>query len=335
MRIVHHYHWALRGDFGTSIAVRGWCQAVAAAGEDVALLTAVHGAVATPPAGVELLPLAAAPADLAMPGSLGRAFDGADVVVLHGGWDVRTPRPPPRHDGKVPYLVTPHGAYYPQVFDRRKILLKRAWWSATNGGTSALARGGICSSKRRRRTSSRGRSRSTGDRSQRVVAPDGARGGRTKSRTCCGSGATTLSTGLDLPIEALSLVPSPERIPVRLHGVDWHGKRSAVSALVRDRGLDGSVAVEGPIYGDEKWGLMAGARIPLSLAMGRLSDRGRRGRVDRRADARHVVPGGVVPRVPGRRDPSGARTGCARARPPGVARARIVRGRCPSCRGDP
>ena len=66
--------------------------------------------------------------------------------------------------------------------------------------------------------------------------------------------------GLDLLIEALSLVPSPERIPVRLHGVDWHGKRSAVSALVRDRGLDGSVAVEGPIYGDEKWGLMAGAR---------------------------------------------------------------------------
>ena len=55
-------------------------------------------------------------------------------------------------------------------------------------------------------------------------------------------------------------MPSPERIPVRLHGVDWHGKRSAVSALVRDRGLDGSVAVEGPIYGDEKWGLMAGAR---------------------------------------------------------------------------
>ena len=130
-------------------------------GEDVALLTAVHGAVATPPAGVELLPLAAAPADLAMPGSLGRAFDGADVVVLHGGWDVRnTAAAAAARRAKVPYLVTPHGAYYPQVFDRRKILLKRAWWSATNGGTSAPRGARICSSKRRRRTSSRGASRS-------------------------------------------------------------------------------------------------------------------------------------------------------------------------------
>ena len=77
--------------------------------------------------------------------------------------------------------------------------------------------------------------------------------------------------GLDLLIEALSLVPSPERIPVRLHGVDWHGKRSAVSALVRDRGLDGSVAVEGPIYGDEVGAHGRCPWIPLSLAMGRLS----------------------------------------------------------------
>ena len=158
MRIVH-YHWALRGDFGTSIAVRGWCQAVAAAGEDVALLTAVHGAVATPPAGVELLPLAAAPADLAMPGSLGRAFDGADVVVLHGGWDVRNTAAAAAARRAVPYLVTPHRAYYPQVFDRRKILLKRLV-VGDRTAVPPLRAGRASVLRRRRRTSSRGASRS-------------------------------------------------------------------------------------------------------------------------------------------------------------------------------
>ena len=263
MRIVHYYHWALRGDFGTSIAVRGWCQAVAAAGEDVALLTAVDGAVATPPAGIELLPVAAAPADLAMPGSLGRAFDGADVVVLHGGWDVRnvTAAAAARR-AKVPYLVTPHGAYYPQVFDRRKIMLKRAWWSAIERRYLRSARGAhLFFEEEAPHLVGRGVTLPLVIAPNGFVAPHGVtwRPGEDPYLLWLGR-YDPQHKGLDLLIEALSLVPPPERIPVRLHGVDWHGKRSVVSALVRDRGLDGSVTVEGPIYGDEKWELMAGAR---------------------------------------------------------------------------
>ena len=263
MRIVHYYPWALRGDFGTSIAVRGWCQAVAAAGEEVALLTVEEGAVADPPAGVELLPLPGAPADLATPRSLAPAFDGADLVVLHGGWDIRnTAAAAAARRAKVPYLVTPHGAYYPQVFERRKVFLKRAWWSLVERRYLRSARAAhLFFQEEAAHLAERGAVLPLVIAPNGFVAPPGVTWRPSEEPYLLWLGRyDPQHKGLDLLLEALSLVPASERIPVHLHGVDWHGKRSVVSAIARERGLQRSVTVEGPIYGDEKWQLMAGAR---------------------------------------------------------------------------
>ena len=263
MRIVHFYPWALRGEFGTSISVRGWCRAVAAAGEDVTLLASSDGAKVEPPEGVELLPVAAGPRDLPSPRSLARAFEGADLAVLHGGWDVRnTIAAIAARRGGIPYLVTPHGAYYPQVFDRRKVRLKRTWWDLVErrylraGWAAHLFFEAEASHLAGRGVELRHVIAPNG-----FVAPNGVRWQPAEDAYLLWLGRYDPEhKGLDLLLDAVARVPEGERVPVRLHGVDWHEMRAAVARMVRERALEASVRVEGPVYGDEKWELMAGAR---------------------------------------------------------------------------
>lgn len=263
MRIVHFYPWALRGDFGTSIAVRGWAQAVAAAGEDVALLAARDGARAAPPEGVEMLPLRTGPGDLPSPRSLARGFDGADLVVLHGGWDVRnTGAALVAKRAGVPFLVTPHGAYYPQVFDRRKVRLKRTWWDVVERRYLRAAWAAhLFFEAEAGHLAGRGTELPLVIAPNGFVAPDGVSWQPHGDPYLLWLGRYDPEhKGLDLLIDAVARVPEGQRVPVRLHGVDWHGKRSEVARMVRERGLEGSVRVEGPVYDDAKWELMAGAR---------------------------------------------------------------------------
>ena len=263
MRIVHFYPRALRGDFGTSISVRGWCQAVAAAGEDVALLASANGTRVAPPPGVEVLPLRSGPNDLPSPRSLARAFEGADLAVLHGGWDVRnTVAAIAARRGDIPYLVTPHGAYYPQVFDRRKVRLKRAWWDLVEGRYLRAAWAAhLFFEAEVSHLAGRGAQLPLVIAPNGFVAPNGVRWQPAANAYLLWLGRYDPEhKGLDLLLDAVARVPEGERVPVRLHGVDWHGMRSAVARLVRERALEAWVRVEGPVYGDEKWELMAGAR---------------------------------------------------------------------------
>jgi len=263
VRIVHYYHWALRGEFGTSIAVRGWCQAVAAAGEDVALLASADGATVAPPQAVEVLSLRSGPNDLPSPRSLVHAFDGADLVVLHGGWDVRnTAAAVAARRGGSPYLVTPHGAYYPQVFDRRKARLKRTWWDLVERrylGAAWAAH--LFFEVEASHLAGRGAELPLVIAPNGFIAPKGVRWQPAEDAYLLWLGRYDPEhKGLDLLLDAVARVPEAERIPVHLHGVDWHGMRSVVARMARERGLEASVRVEGPVYGDAKWEVMAGAR---------------------------------------------------------------------------
>src|SRR4030095_14349859 len=53
---------------------------------------------------------------------------GQDLLVLHSGWvyhNVQAARSAARSG--VPYILTPHGAYDPNIFKRRR-RSKRLWW---------------------------------------------------------------------------------------------------------------------------------------------------------------------------------------------------------------
>jgi glycosyltransferase involved in cell wall biosynthesis len=68
-----------------------------------------------------------------------------------------------------------------------------------------------------------------------------------------------VNKGLDVLLRAMRLFPETDRPRLLLHGRDWRGGRSAVERLVRSLDLEETVTVGGPIYGHDKWRLMAQA----------------------------------------------------------------------------
>ena len=67
---------------------------------------------------------------LRFPRGVSRALEGADVMVLHGGWlfgNVVVGRACIRQ--RVPFVLTTHGVYAPEVFER-KATVKRVWAAA-------------------------------------------------------------------------------------------------------------------------------------------------------------------------------------------------------------
>lgn len=263
VKIAHYYHWALQGEFGTGIAVRGWCSALADQGLDVRLVATTTGARVEVPAGVELSAVADRPSGLQVPGVLRERFAGRDLVVLHGGWEPSNLAA--ARDARaagVPYVVMPHGVYYPQVFERRKVLLKRAWWSVLERRylDRALA---IHLFFPEEVAHLEGR----GVRRPFVVAPNGF----TPAVDLTWEPAADPYVawlgrfdpehkGLDLLLAAIRSLDAHERPRVVLHGVDWKGKRADVARTVDELGLADHVAVLDPIYGSDKWAFLSGAR---------------------------------------------------------------------------
>jgi glycosyltransferase involved in cell wall biosynthesis len=263
MRVVHYYHWALDGEFGTAIAVRGWSGAMAAAGDRVRLVTGTTRAVVEPPAGVEVISMPRGIRDVPRMSVLRRAFRGADVVVLHGGWDPRNhlaARVARRLD--VPYVVTAHGVYYPEVFERRKRLLKSLWWNVLERAHLERAMAihlfyrPEAEHLRRRHVRTPIVFAPNGFVAPRDVRwePDGARDvvwlGRFDPE----------HKGLDLLLEAMSVTPEEARPRLRLFGVDWHGQKASIAQLAQRLGVDRDVAIEQPVYGEAKWEILRSAR---------------------------------------------------------------------------
>src|SRR5262245_28678887 len=127
-RIVHYYPRAWVGDGGCSSAVRGWAAALAETGAQV---TVVYDGDGNPPASGDVRWLGAshrAWGRIRFPIGLEKILRGQDLLVLHSGWvyhNVQAARSATRSG--VPYLLTPHGAYDPNVFNRRR-RSKRLWW---------------------------------------------------------------------------------------------------------------------------------------------------------------------------------------------------------------
>jgi glycosyltransferase involved in cell wall biosynthesis len=188
------------------------------------------------------------------PRDLERTLDGQDVLVLHSGWayhNLEAARSAARLG--LPYVLTPHGAYEPNVF-RRKKTAKKLWWKFFE-----------------RRLVSRARAihvhfdeqleelRQLGYPGPVVVAPNGIsvpdfapRAARSDYLLWMGR-FDVETKGLDLLLHALARLPPSDRPRARLHGPDWRGGKQVTAQLVRELRLEDVVAIGPPLYGSEKW----------------------------------------------------------------------------------
>jgi glycosyltransferase involved in cell wall biosynthesis len=252
--MLHYYPHALRGEFGTSSAVRGWCAALSSAGADVTLLVDREGCRVPVPENVSCRPIDhVGSGRWRRPRNL-RAFLGpSDILVLHGGWtaaNVIAARQA-RQRG-LPYVMTAHGAYADEVVRRGRIR-KLLWWVIFERRLvkDALAVHVFFREELRSRLL-----RSTA--SQALVAPTGC--SLLQGLAWKGGGGYLLwlgrfdpvNKGLDLLLRGLSLIEETSRPRVRMHGPDWKGKRSAVEKLVRDLHLSDWVEVGDAVYGSVK-----------------------------------------------------------------------------------
>jgi glycosyltransferase involved in cell wall biosynthesis len=263
LRIVEYYPWALKGEFGTAIAVRGWSTALASAGDDVVLVTGVREDKVPPPAGVELVRLPTTPRDIPRPGRFRDVLRGADLLVVHGGWDVRNLIA--ARDAqimKVPYVVVPHGAFYPQVFVRRHRPRKVAWWRLLERRylERALAIH-VFFDPEAADLRTRGIDRPMVVAPNGYVAPDGVSWHPSVDQPYVAwLGRYDIDhKGTDLLLRALATLEPQDRPRLRLKGVDWHGGRRILERLRVELGLEEHVSIGSPVYGEEKWELIAGS----------------------------------------------------------------------------
>jgi len=184
------------------------------------------------------------------------------LLVTHGGWTL-TNVVAGLHARRlsVPYIVMPHNVYDPQVWQRRP-LMKRAWfWTLERPYLNRAAAIHIFFPNERQHLAVQRVS------SPVVIAPNGIEPPE-GVRWDGGSGGYLLwlgrydphSKGLDILLQGQSLLQAPDRPQLLLHGRDYHGGRREVETLCRELDLEGSVHVGDPIYGDDKWELMARAK---------------------------------------------------------------------------
>jgi glycosyltransferase involved in cell wall biosynthesis len=189
------------------------------------------------------------------------AIAGADVVVLHGGWllgNVVMGRA--CRDAGAPFVVTSHGVYVREVLGRRS-MRKRLWAAVLERRhlTNATAVHVFFPEE------AVSTEEAMGVRTPTIVAPNGITIPEGVAWTGRGGyllwfGRFDIMTkGLDLLVRAIEHIPAAQRPQVRLHGPDWRSGKQQMRDLVRLLGVDDWVRVEDPVYGDEKWRLIAEA----------------------------------------------------------------------------
>jgi glycosyltransferase involved in cell wall biosynthesis len=262
-RIVHYYPRALVGNGGCSRAVRGWAAAVARAGAEVLVACDQDGE--RPPGNeVDWRPLPHRGRSLARaPEGLEQYVDGADFLVLHSGWvyhNALAARIAERTS--VPYVLTPHGAYDPNVV-RRKKTLKRIWWRLVEHGVLARASAMHVFFEEERDFLGR-----LGYRGPVIVAPNGVsipepeeRQDGTEEYVLWMGRFDIEHKGIDLLLHALAAIPEGVRPQTRLHGPDWHGGKQRAIMLARRLDLERVVTIDQPLYGREKWKALRNCRL--------------------------------------------------------------------------
>jgi glycosyltransferase involved in cell wall biosynthesis len=191
---------------------------------------------------------------LRAPVGLERILDGNDLLIIHSGWayhNLKAARAA-AHMG-LPYLITPHGAYEPNVFRRRKTL-KTIYWTLFEKQLVMRARAIHVHFDEQA-----DELRALGYRGPVVIAPNGVRIPELTPRTdksdyVLWMGRFDIETkGLDLLLQGLASLKPAARPRTRLHGPDWRGGKEQTEQLVRHLGLEECVSIGPPLYGSDKW----------------------------------------------------------------------------------
>ena len=258
MRIVHYYPPALFGSGGAAQSVKGWAEGMAEAGADVVVAT--DGGRYGPQGSFRWADVTFAhPRRVQRPSGLEDVIRAADVLILHSGWTLHNVWAAriARKVG-VPYVITPHGSYAPEVIQRNR-LKRRVWMNLAEHRflQSALALHLFFEAER-------DAVRSLGFDGPVITAPNGVAVPEGWGWDG-GSGGYLLwmgrfdveCKGLDVLTEAVALLPDTPL--VRLHGPESREKNE-FSNHIRDRNLQDRVVIGEHLGGEQKWATLAQAR---------------------------------------------------------------------------
>jgi glycosyltransferase involved in cell wall biosynthesis len=260
MKIVHYYPRAVVGDGGCTAAVRGWASGLADVGASVALVYEGNGTAPGRTDGIEWRPLPHTHLPGAkIPRDLGSLLGEADLLILHSGWvahNVVAARAAIRSG--IPYVITPHGAYDPNVFGRRR-LLKAGWWLAAERRLLMRSAAVHVFFEAERAHLDR-----LGYRGRVLLAPNGvslptpptATDAQRRDHVLWMGRFDVETKGLDLLLRAHALIPESDRPELRLVGPDWRGGKQRTGRLIDELGLQKWVVIRPAAYGREKWSVL-------------------------------------------------------------------------------
>ena len=205
---------------------------------------------------------------------LARAIARVDLVEIHSLWNATVSASAflCRRAG-VPYILAPRGMLDPACLATRRFA-KRAYGWLVEDGTVAGAAGFHFLSEEERRDALVGRRL---DDAEIAVSPNAApkvsimrdRGSLRARFPSIGHrrvaiylGRVDSIKGIDLQIDALALLPATERPVLMVIGPDY-GERAALTSRAADRGMADWVIFGDPVYGDDRFSLLADADLVL------------------------------------------------------------------------
>ncbi len=259
-RFVFYYPNALTVQTGVNVAVWGWAEALAAAGNRVAML--YHGGDAAGRSGsaVELAALAwRGKGRWRRPVGLASQLDEGDVLILSSGylWCNLVAGRIARRFG-IPYLVVPHGAYPPGLRRNRRIV-RTIWELAERRLLEGAAAVHLFFDVERDFLAP------LAPKARVIVAPTGF---DQLKASWTGDGSylgwygryAIEAKGLDLLIEGMAAMSPAERPRLSMRGMPSKHNEQTVRALVAHKGLTDWISVEGPVFGDEKIAFLENAK---------------------------------------------------------------------------
>lgn len=254
-RIVHYYPMARKDASGVTVALSAWADAAASAGYQVVI------ADCGPADSGELLRTTAVEhvqvrhvgshRQTKLPVGLGKALRAGDLLVLHEGWVTAN-----LYAGEVarrmriPYVVVPHGVYEPGIMrDLRRPVSAR--YRAEARLLSCAAAVHVFFESERELV------KRIAPLAKIIVAPTGC---QVPDVGWVGGGAyiswlgrlDPTHKGLDLLLEAMASLPAGSRPRLRIHGYDYRGGLRTLEDMRVQLGLEASVMIGGPLYGDAK-----------------------------------------------------------------------------------
>ncbi|MBV8980205.1 MAG: glycosyltransferase [Acidimicrobiia bacterium] len=252
-RFVHYHPWLLSRNDSIALVAYHWARAVTAAGYRVEL---VGDSASDPPPSADDVMVSGVRhvgrGPTLTPIGLGQRLGADDILVLHTDWrfaNLFAARVARRLG--VPYLVVPHGGYEPGVLPRVRDPLRYRMPAERHLLDNALGVHVFFETEADlvRRFAPRARF---------VVAPTGFEINSAPEWKGGGGYDAWLGRydighkGLDLLLQALATLPPEARPLVAMHGIDWPNSAAEVAQQARGLGVEASVSVDPPIFGEQK-----------------------------------------------------------------------------------